>query len=139
MSIDSACRLGDASAMASTTAAFPTFRVAFYALACVMGAASTWYFNLRYLAAHGDEFGLSPFVAEAFATNAAGSLGADILVAAMAGVAFIFIEARRIGMRHAWVYAFLACSVAFAAAFPLFLLMRERRLFALSLAGKQAP
>ena len=77
------------------------------------------------MAAHGGGFALGPFIEEAFATNAAGSLGADILVAGRAGVPFMIFEARRIGMKRVWIYAVLACTVAFAAAFPLFLMMRE--------------
>ena len=38
--------------------------------------------------------------------------------------------ARRIGMRHAWIYPVLTFTVALGFAFPLFLFMRERHLAA---------
>jgi hypothetical protein len=44
-------------------------------------------------------------------------------------------EARRLEMRHAWVYVVLVFGVAFAFACPLFLLMRERRLAAVAREG----
>ena len=45
-------------------------------------------------------------------------------------IVFAIAESRRIGMRYGWVYAALGGLVAFAFAFafPLFLLMRERHL-----------
>lgn len=38
------------------------------------------------------------------------------------------VEARRLGMRHLWVYVLGTVLVAFAFTCPLFLLMRERHL-----------
>jgi hypothetical protein len=64
---------------------------------------------------------------------AIGSLTIDLLVVGVAAGAFVVIEARRLGMRHLWVYLLLAVLVALAVAFPLFLAMRERRLSALSM------
>jgi hypothetical protein len=67
----------------------------------------------------GDIFGGGPAV---------GSLGVDLLVLAIAGARFIVVEARRVGMRRAWLYIALSLVTAFAFTFPLFLAMRERRL-----------
>src|SRR5690606_13824714 len=39
-----------------------------------------------------------------------------------------FVEARRLGMRTWWLYVAITFVVAFAVAFPLFLLARDRRL-----------
>jgi hypothetical protein len=38
------------------------------------------------------------------------------------------IEARRLGMRHWWVWPVLTFGIAFAFAFPLFLYFRDRRI-----------
>jgi len=43
-------------------------------------------------------------------------------------VAFMIIEARRIGMRYVWVYILLSGITAMAFTVPLFLAMRERQL-----------
>ena len=41
---------------------------------------------------------------------------------------FVIVESRRIGMRHGWAFLVVGLFVAFAFAFPLFLLLRERHL-----------
>ncbi|MFC8681813.1 DUF2834 domain-containing protein [Microbacterium ureisolvens] len=67
----------------------------------------------------GDIFGGGPAVS---------SIGVDLLVVAIAGAVFIVAEARRLGMKRAWLYIVLSLVTAFAFTFPLFLAMRERRL-----------
>lgn len=67
----------------------------------------------------GDLFGSGPAV---------GSIGVDLLIVAAAGCVLIVVEARRLGMRRAWLYIVLSGVTAFAFTFPLFLAMRERRL-----------
>ncbi|MDF2696206.1 MAG: hypothetical protein K0S65_4589 [Labilithrix sp.] len=69
-----------------------------------------------------DIFGSGPAVS---------SIGVDLLVVAVAGVVFIVVEARRLGMRRAWLYIVLSAVTAFAFTFPLFLAMRERKIAAL--------
>jgi hypothetical protein len=69
----------------------------------------------------GDIFGSGPAVS---------SIGVDLLVVAIAGAVFIVVEARRLGMKRAWLYIALSLVTAFAFTFPLFLAMRERRLAA---------
>ncbi|MFJ6654215.1 DUF2834 domain-containing protein [Microbacterium sp. NPDC091313] len=59
---------------------------------------------------------------------AVGSIGVDLLVAAVAGCVFIVAEARRLRMRRAWLYIVLSGVTAFAFTFPLFLAMRQRLL-----------
>ena len=56
--------------------------------------------------------------------------GLILLIAAIAGFTWILIEARRLQMKHSWLYLLTGCCVAFAFAFPLFLFMRERHLLA---------
>ncbi len=103
-------------------------RLLFYTCSLALGTVSTWYFNLRYMAKHEGAFSVSSFIEEAFVSDASGSLSADILVAAMVGMFWMVAEARKLGMRHVWLYLVVASMVAFAAAFPLFLLVRELRL-----------
>ncbi|MFM5904906.1 MAG: DUF2834 domain-containing protein [Micrococcales bacterium] len=52
----------------------------------------------------------------------------DLGLVAIAGVVFMFAEARRIGMKRAWIYVLLSSFTAMAFSFPLFLAMRERHL-----------
>ncbi len=77
----------------------------------------------------GDWFGSGPAV---------NSLGVDLFVVAVAGSILIVLEARRLGMRNAWLYIVLSAATAFAFTFPLFLAMRERRIRALASAAPAA-
>ena len=61
-------------------------------------------------------------------------LSLDILIAAIAGSAFMIIEAKKLGMKRVWLYILLSGITAFAFTFPLFLAMRERKLLQLETA-----
>jgi len=94
-----------------------------FAVLSIIGLVGTWFFNVLaivqlrdYL---GDWFGSGPAV---------NSLSVDLLVVAVAGSILIVIEARRLGMKRAWLYIVLSGITAFAFTFPLFLAMRERKL-----------
>ena len=99
----------------------------FYAVCAVAGVVFTMYFNIQFMVEHGG-FSLVTFVAENYANNASGSISNDILVVTAVFLAWSFFEARRLSMRHWWVYAVLTFTVALAFSLPLFLLNRERRL-----------
>ena len=89
----------------------------------ILGLIGTWTFNvIAIIGAHdfiGDWIGSGPAVS---------SLTVDLLVVAVAGSILIIVEARRLGMRHAWLYVVGAGLTAFAFTFPLFLAQRERLL-----------
>ncbi len=94
----------------------------------VAGLVGTWIFNaLAIVQASnfiGDWVGSGPAVS---------SLTVDLLVVAVAGSILIIVEARRLGMKRAWLYVALSGLTAFAFTFPLFLAMRERALTARAL------
>ncbi|THG33366.1 DUF2834 domain-containing protein [Naasia lichenicola] len=96
----------------------------------IIGLVGTWSFNALAIVQMrdfvGDWVNSGPSVS---------SLTVDLLVAAVAGSAFIVLEARRLGMRHAWLYIVLSGVTAFACMFPLFLAMRQRRITALAAPG----
>lgn len=98
-----------------------TARQAGYAVAAVLGAVLTWYFNLRY----DGEVG---YLAAWFANDASSSAAVDLLIVSAAVTVFVFTEARRLGMRMVVPVLFLITGVAIAMAFavPAFLLYRER-------------
>lgn len=101
-----------------------------YAALAAAGLVATWAFNLQLMAETGG-FDLGAFIAGGYANPAAASLSNDLLVGVAAFLVWSFVEARRLGMRHWWVYVVITFGVAFACAFPLFLLFRDRRLQAL--------
>lgn len=93
----------------------------------ISGLFGTWIFNLQYVAQSGG-FDAIEWLRLGFANPAAASLTVDVLVAFAVFIVWALGEARRLGMRHGWLYPALGFLVAFAFAFPLFLLMRERHL-----------
>ncbi|MBN6150728.1 DUF2834 domain-containing protein [Xanthomonas sp. AmX2] len=52
----------------------------------------------------------------------------DVLVAAMAVIALVWVEGRRLGMRGRWLPIAALLTVGVSLALPLFLWMRERQL-----------
>lgn len=112
-----------------------TSRQWLYAALAVAGFAGTLIFNLQYTR-EASGFDVVGFVAGGFANPAASSLTVDLLVALATFLIWSFAEARRLGMRHWWVYVAVTFLVAFAVAFPLYLLARDRRLEALEVAAR---
>ena len=104
-----------------------------YLVLAVLGALLTWYFNLQFmLETYGQlsfaallQFDWIGFISGGLANPAASSLTVDLLIVVIACLVFLVSEARRLGMRHWWVYLLLGALVAAAFAIPLFLFMRE--------------
>ena len=101
-----------------------------FAVLAIAGLVGTWAFNVLAIVQLrdflGDWFGSGPAVS---------SLGVDLFVVAIAGCILLIIEARRLGMKRAWLYIVLSGITAFAFTFPLVLAMRERRLVELGRVG----
>jgi len=94
-----------------------------YLLLAVAGLIGTWTFNVLAVVQMVD------FIGDLVTSGpAVSSITIDQLVAAVAGSAFIIVEARRLRMRFGWLYVVGAGLTAFAFTFPLFLAMRQRRL-----------
>ncbi|PPF39185.1 DUF2834 domain-containing protein [Rathayibacter sp. AY1A3] len=94
-----------------------------YLILALAGLIGTWTWNVRAMQEGADVLaGLAaggPWVS---------SFSTDLLVVAIAAVAFMVVEGRRIGMRRVWILVLLAPLVALAFAFPLFLALRDRHL-----------
>jgi hypothetical protein len=105
-----------------------------YGVLAVAGLLATWYFNFRFMEEH-DGFSVAAFLAGGYANAAASSLTSDLTVGVLAFLVLLVAESRRLEMSRPWVYVALTFGVAFAFAFPLFLLMRERRLASLERAA----
>jgi hypothetical protein len=96
--------------------------IAYLALALI-GLVGTWTFNVAAILTRRDYLG--DWLGSGAAVT---SLTIDILIAAVATIVFMIVEARRIGLRRVWVYIVLIPLVALAFALPLFLAARERHL-----------
>jgi len=96
-------------------------------MTAAVGVFVTWYFNIRFMLETG---GFSPtgFVMASYANDASTSISNDLLVAVFTFLFWSFTEARRLGMKHWWLYVVATFTIAVAFAFPLFMYMRERAL-----------
>ena len=97
-----------------------------FLLLAIAGAILTWYFNIQFMQQNPGAFDIRLFVSGGLANPAAASLTMDIFIAAVTGVVWMGIEAKRLGMKHLWFYYVSTCLIAFAFAFPFFLFQRER-------------
>lgn len=112
------------------------FRQLAFALLAVTGFLWTQYHLLGFLQWQSGEASLAAllqfdwvmFFRSGFVNPGAAFLSVDAIVGATAFLLWMIPEARKLGMRHWWVYIVVTLAVAFAVGFPLFLLMRERKL-----------
>lgn len=93
-----------------------------YLMLAASGLLVPWFFNLRFL----RQGTIWDFLAATCVNDAACSISADVLIAAIAGCIWVVNEAKRLRMPYPWLWVLLTFSVAFAFAFPLFLFVRER-------------
>ncbi|MWV50157.1 DUF2834 domain-containing protein [Rathayibacter sp. VKM Ac-2803] len=94
-----------------------------YLVLAIAGLVGTWTWNIRAVLESVDFLGDLTRGGPAVS-----SITTDLLIVAIAAVAFMVVEGRRVGMRRVWVLVLLAPLVALAFAFPLFLALRERHL-----------
>jgi hypothetical protein len=100
-------------------------RFVFYMAVSIAGLITAWVFN-GIAAVQGQGFG--DYMAAWFTTPLDWVLSLDLLIVAVAGSAFMILEARKLGMKRVWLYILLSGVTAFAFTFPLFLAVRERKL-----------
>jgi hypothetical protein len=105
-----------------------TLRQVVYLVLAGIGLSVTWYFNLRWMSETGAGIDFVAFFRDGYLNSASTSLTNDLLVGCVTFLVFSFVEARRLGMRHWWVWPVLTFGIAFAFAFPLFLYFRDRRI-----------
>jgi hypothetical protein len=98
------------------------------ALMALFALYGTWSQNLAYFANGGGPAAFGAFVVDAKVNPASRSLGVDIAVVFYAACVFMVVEARKLGIRFVWAYVMLGLLVAISVTFPIFLIVRERRL-----------
>ena len=87
-----------------------------------VGLITAWYFNTMAILKAQDYLG------SWFGSEVDLVLSLDLLVTAFAAVPFMFIESKRIGMKHVVWYALSSFVTAIAFVFPFWLAMRELHL-----------
>ncbi len=94
----------------------------------IAGAVFTTISNIEFVKGYGPGFDVVKFFELANNNPASQSLSFDLLFVASAIFIWMFIESRRLSMRHFWIIALATFSIAIAFSAPLFLFLRERRL-----------
>ena len=102
--------------------------IGFYAVVAIAALIATWGQNLQYVWESGEFSALNQFLPDLRANPASRSIAADIGLFLLAAVAFMVIEARRLGVRFVWLYVLFGFLVAISVTFPLFMIARELRL-----------
>ena len=97
-------------------------RATFFFAVAAVGLVTAWYFNSVAILNSQDYFG------SWFGSEVDLVLSLDLLVTAFAAVPFMFIESKRIGMKHVVWYALSSFITAIAFVFPFWLAMRELHL-----------
>ncbi|MET0387212.1 MAG: DUF2834 domain-containing protein [Polyangiales bacterium] len=115
-----------------------------YLALAIVGAGSTWSYNLLAIRELGDAFTPQAFLRVGFeGSPLLGSLASDFWVGSLASLVWMVSEGLRLRMARIWIYVVLTLGIAWAFALPLFLFMRERHLAkqagALSLPGSSQP
>lgn len=78
------------------------------------------------------------FMADMQVNPAARTVTVDLLLLSLAAMAFMLLEARRLGIPFVWAYLALGFVLALSVTFPLFMIARERHL-AWREGGESAP
>lgn len=107
----------------------------FYGICAAAGAVVPMSYIVRDMLETGEPFTPQAWLAAGFSSRLAASITTDFLIGGTPVIVWMIVEARRLRMRHRWVYVVTTFLVAFAFAVPLFLLMRERRLRTIRPAG----
>jgi hypothetical protein len=112
-----------------------------YALFAVGDLLATSSLAVVYAVRHSDE-GTVPlvgdFVRDALANPAAGFVYADLTLVWIVLAVFMVVEARRLGIRHVWVYVVAAPLSALSFSFPAFMFVRQLKIAAPGVAGETA-
>jgi hypothetical protein len=107
-----------------------------YGAIALLALFATWHQNIAYFGTGNPLAGTFQFWKETLVTPASVSIMVDIFLLGLAVVAWMVVEARRLGIRFVWVYVVLGALVAISVTVPLFLIARERRLSALEGTGE---
>src|ERR1700740_1446408 len=97
-----------------------------YLALCFLGALLPYWQFVPWVLQHGINLPL--FVRELFANRIGAFFGMDVLVSAVALIAFSRIEGARVGVRNRWLVLVAVLIVGVSLGLPLFLCLRETAL-----------
>lgn len=90
---------------------------------CVLGLAVPNAAFWPWLTTHG--FDVRQFLADLFANGVSSFFGLDVVLSALALIAFVEFEGRRLGVRRRWLAIAATCLVGVSLGLPLFLYQRQ--------------
>ncbi len=113
-----------------------TIRQVIYAVMTVVGFVWTQYYLIQFVEQTSGEFTLAnllafdwgKFISDGFANPAASFISVDVTIGLWGFIVFCIAESSRIQMKRGLFCIPVAVLVAYAVAWPLFLLLRERHL-----------
>ncbi len=111
---------------------FPNLISFFYFCLSILGAILPTLANIEFVKENGPGFNIIKFIELANNNPAAQSLSFDLLILATAIFIWMFIESRRLSIKYFWLIALGTFTIAIAFSAPLFLFLRERRLYELN-------
>ncbi|HKS55975.1 MAG TPA: DUF2834 domain-containing protein [Steroidobacteraceae bacterium] len=100
---------------------------AVYGLIALLALVGTWGNNAAYLSL-GFVGATSMFWQETLVNPASRSITVDLFFLGLAMFVWMVLEARRLGMRGAWLYLLFGMLIAISVTVPIFLINRERAL-----------
>ncbi len=103
-----------------------------YLFLSIIGGTLTTLANIQFMKLHGPGFNIKLFIELASNNPASQSLTFDLLILSTAIFIWMFMESRRLSMKHFWLIALGTFTIAIAFSAPLFLFLRERRILEIS-------
>ena len=97
-----------------------------YLLLCVLGFALPYSQFIPFLTEH--SLNLNLFFEQLFANRISAFFAMDLLISSITFWMFLYWEGSRLKMSNLWVYVVCNLTVGLSLGFPLFLLMRQRKL-----------
>jgi hypothetical protein len=94
-----------------------------YLLLCIFGTILPYSFFVPFLREHGLDFRL--FFEQLFANSISGFFGMDVIVSSVCLWVLIYVEGRRLRVKHLWVPVVGNLLVGVSLGLPLFLYLRE--------------
>jgi hypothetical protein len=99
---------------------------AIYLALCILGGVLPYWQFLPWLFEHG--LNVTLLVRELFASRISSFFGIDVIVSAVAALAFMRVESARLKIANRWVPAAAVLLVGVSFGLPMFLYIREKRL-----------
>jgi hypothetical protein len=95
-----------------------------YAAIALISLIATWAHNLAFFA-QPENRELTSFIRALYVNHASASIANDIFLFGLAAFIFMVQEAKKLAIRHVWLYILLSCLIAISVIFPLFLIARQ--------------